>query len=445
MDHREYSLFLLIVLGTVVLAWAWWHRRAPRGSGAVPSTHPPRCWHPRTPDDCPWCRGAASPSGPCASTTSAVRPWTEVKSRRGAPKRRTTEGYACPAPRCAYYGITDERLHALIAYGAHGTHERIPDLRCQACGTKFSARYGTALYRLKTPAPRVAEVLSALAEGLDVAAAVRVFGYREATITAWLSRASQQAERLHHALVRDLWLPHVQLDEIRTRLRMRERVLWLWVAGDPLTKLIPVLHLGPRTQDAAHTVVHALRDRLAPGCVPVVTSDGLRLYYYALTAHFGQWVRTGRRRVWQVADTLLYGQVQKIYRRRRLVRVRYRMRCGTLAHLRATLQALGLSGRLTTAFVERVNLTLRQSVAALTRRTWSTARSAPRLLREAEWWRGYYHFVRPHRSLRVALPTAQERGGRRLPRRYRARTPAMAAGLTTRRWSVGEVLAFPSG
>jgi transposase InsO family protein len=116
-----------------------------------------------------------------------------------------------------------------------------------------------------------------------------------------------------------------------------------------------------------------------------------------------------------------------------------------LAHLRDTLQALGLSGRLTTAFVERVNLTLRQSVAGLTRRTWSTARSAPRLLRAVEWWRGYYHFVRPHRSLRLALPTPPERGGRRLPRRYRARTPAMAAGLTTRRWSVVEVLALPCG
>src|SRR5215213_7108384 len=80
-------------------------------------------------------------------------------------------------------------------------------------------------------------------------------------------------------------------------------------------------HLGPRTQASAHTVVHALRDRLAPDCVPVVTSDGLRLYYYALTAHFGQWVTAGRCRVWQVAETLVYGQVRKVYRRRRLVRV----------------------------------------------------------------------------------------------------------------------------
>jgi hypothetical protein len=82
-------------------------------------------------------------------------------------------------------------------------------------------------------------------------------------------------------------------------------------------------------------------------------------------------------------------------------------------------------------------------VAALTRRTWSTACSTPRLFGEVAWWRAYYHFVRPHRALRVALPTPQARGGGRQAQRYRVRAPAMAAGLTTRRWRVGEVLALP--
>jgi IS1 family transposase len=88
----------------------------------------------------------------------------------------------------------------------------------------------------------------------------------------------------------------VQLDEIRTRLRSRAQVVWLWVAIDPLSKIIPVLHLGPRTQDAAHATVHALCQTLAADCIPVFTSDGLNLYFYALTAHFGHWVAgVGRR------------------------------------------------------------------------------------------------------------------------------------------------------
>src|SRR5262245_27733768 len=154
----------------------------------------------------------------------------------------------------------------------------------------------TPLYRLKTASDRVAEVLAALAEGLDVEAAARVFGHRPATITSWLTRAGAHSATLHEHWFRNLRLPHVQLDEIRTRLRSRAHTLWLWLAIDPLTKIVPVLHLGARTQAAAHATVHALHQRLTPGCIPVFTSDGLNLYSYALTAHFGQWVAgVGRR------------------------------------------------------------------------------------------------------------------------------------------------------
>lgn len=374
-----------------------------------------------------------------------MRPWAEVKSRRGAPKRIATQGFACPVPSCAYYGVTDARVHAVVGDGTHGQAERIQSFRCQACGATFSARQGTPLYRLKTPAHRVGEVLAALAEGLDVSAAERVFGHRRATIASWLLRAGSHGAALHARWFHDLQLPHLQLDEVRTRLRRRAQVLWLWVALDPLSKIVPVLHLGARSQDAAHAVVHALRRQLAPGCLPAFTSDGLNLYFYALTAHFGQWVagRGRQRRRWQVAAGLLYAQAKKTYRRRRLVRVTPTMRCGTRAALRQALATLGLSGRLNTAYVERVNLTLRHGIAALTRRTWATAQRTQHLTCHLEWWRAYYHFVRPHRALRVALVPPVARHGRGGVRRYRQRTPAMAAGLTDRPWTARELLLVP--
>jgi IS1 family transposase len=173
-------------------------------------------------------------------------------------------------------------------------------------------------------------------------------------------------------------------------------VTWLWLALDPATKLIPAVVLGPRTQQAAHTLVHALRAVLAAGCIPVVSTDGLRHYYYALTAHFGRWVRAGRRRRWVVDPALLHGQVHKRYQRRRLVRIHYQMASGTRRALQAALRLRGWSGKIQTAFVERVNLTARQSVAALTRRTWATAQTIAGLQRQVAWWRGYYHFVVRH-------------------------------------------------
>jgi hypothetical protein len=102
----------------------------------------------------------------------------------------------------------------------------------------------------------------ALAEGLDASAAERVFGYRQATITTWLTRAGEYAQTLHERSFCHLRLPHLQLDELRTRLRCSTHVLRLWLAIDPLTKILPALHLGPRTQNAAHIVIHSLRQLL---------------------------------------------------------------------------------------------------------------------------------------------------------------------------------------
>jgi IS1 family transposase len=444
-------VFLLVVCLLLSLArlrrLGWFPLRPSSSRGGAKCTTLHRLLKPRSPDDCSACRLASTPSSYGGPAPAPVRPWSEVKSRRGAPKHVNTEGFACPNQQCAYFGITDASIHALVGDGKHGRAEQIQTFRCQACRTTFTARRNTPLYRLKTPSQQVAIVLSALAEGLDASAAERVFGYRQATITTWLSRAGKHAHTLHERFFCHLHLPHLQLDELRTRLRSCSQVLWLWLVIDPCTKILPVLHLGPRTQNAAHTVIHSLRHILAPGCLPLFTSDGLNLYFYALTAHFGQWRDVGcrGRKVlrWQVAAGLIYGQVKKSYRRRKLVRVTHVMRLGTEDALTAALQGLGFSGRLNTAFIERVNLTVRHAIAALARRTWATAQQSPQLLVHLEWWRAYYHFVRPHASLRVKLVQPRERGGNLAAQRYRQRTPAMAAGRTNRRWTAREVLTCP--
>jgi transposase InsO family protein len=119
------------------------------------------------------------------------------------------------------------------------------------------------------------------------------------------------------------------------------------------------------------------------------------------------------------------------------------MRLGTEDALKAALQGLGFSGRLNTASIERAPLTVRHARAALARRSWATSQQAPQLLAHLEWWRAYYHFVRPHAALRVPLVQPQARGGNRLTQRYRQRTKAQAAGRTQRKWTAREVLSLP--
>jgi hypothetical protein len=71
-----------------------------------------RLLKPRTPLDCPACRHSSTFSSVVGPAPLYVRPWREVKSRRGAPKRVNTEGFACPNPQCPYFGITDALTHA---------------------------------------------------------------------------------------------------------------------------------------------------------------------------------------------------------------------------------------------------------------------------------------------------------------------------------------------
>src|SRR5262249_43954275 len=107
------------------------------------------------------------------------------------------------------------RSTRLFGDGKHGHGERIQTFRGPACHNTFSARLHTPLYRLKTPSHHVAMVLSGLAEGLDPSAAERVFGFRQATITTWLSRAGEHAQALHERSFCHLHLPYLQLDELR--------------------------------------------------------------------------------------------------------------------------------------------------------------------------------------------------------------------------------------
>jgi hypothetical protein len=52
-------------------------------------------------------------------------------------------------------------------------------------------------------------------------------------------------------------------------------------------------------------------------------------------------------------------------------------------------------------------------------------------------------FVRFYESLQVELAMPTRPKGKHHPRRHCRRTPAMAAGLTLRRWTVKELLSYP--
>ena len=128
-----------------------------------------------------------------------------------------------------------------------------------------------------------------LALGVDASALEEVFGVHEITIRTWLCRSGMQGKKLHERFMAELELIHVQLVELWANVKNSGQDMWLWTAIDVKTKLLPVLQVGGRNQEMAYAVVHELKSRLAAGCVPVFSTDGLKHYFYALTAHFGRW------------------------------------------------------------------------------------------------------------------------------------------------------------
>jgi len=394
-----------------------------------------RQWHPKTPEDCPHC--CAGIKMQVARINHHVTPWSQRKGKGGAKKEFDTRGFACLNVHCDYFGITNPAIHALIKDCMRGKDGDILQLKCQCCKKRFSSRKGTPLYHLKKKAGDVEMVLWFMAEGVDLSVMVRYTGYSDATLARWLTRAGQHSTHLHDLLFRGLIMPLVQMDELYARVRGAASGRWLWMVIDPVSKALPSMHLGGRKAEDGHALVHDFAQRLDPDCVPAVTTDGFRPYFATLTAHFGKWFRPARARKdhWQVDPRLLHGQLIKRREHRKLTFTITRMRWGKRSDLYQVLEAQGFARNIQTAFIERLNLTIRQGVSLLTRKTWSLAQSDEHLLLHVQWWRAYYHLVREHESLRIPLPGYK--------RKHQARTPAMALGLTDHVWTVGELLRLP--
>jgi hypothetical protein len=137
---------------------------------------------------------------------------------------------------------------------------------------------------------------------------------------------------------------------------------------------------------------------------------------------------------------LLYAQVVKTIRRRRLVRMHYRVVFGTLEVVEQVLAPRGW--HINTVFVERINLTIRQHVAAVGRRVSTLCKGEDGLQQQLSMLHCYYNFCLPHTSLRRPLPQLELTNGSGSATQWQPHTPAMAAGLTDHVWSVREMLLF---
>jgi IS1 family transposase len=332
-------------------------------------------------------------------------------------------------------------------------------LHCTSCGGYVFETHGTIFYGKRVSVELIVRVIACLAEGLGIRGTARVFEVDPNTVLQWLVEAAGQLQTFSQHFLHDVEVRQVQLDELFALLsavkdgkvseaeaieRLERSPQWVWAAMDPESKLLLAIDVGDRTLAMAHRLIHHVAQLLAPDCAPLFLTDGFREYMTALLTHYGYWVQPARQRAqgpapqprWMPQPQLLYGQVVKTVRRRRLVQVRHRVVFGTLEAVQQVLAACGW--QINTAFIERLNLSMRQHVAAVGRRVSTLCKGEEGLRQQLALYHTYYNFCLPHTSLRLPLPQPEATHG--TAKRWQPRTPAMAAGLTDHVWTLRAVL-----
>ncbi len=269
---------------------------------------------------------------------------------------------------------------------------------------------GTAYSGLRCTRREFDQVASLRVEGVSISATARVTGHSRNTIARWLERASRAAERFNQQMLRDFEIVELQADELYTFIGSKSRPMWVFATIEVCSRLWASSLVGHRSYRSTKAVLNdvILRGRLVG--FPLIATDGFEYYFSVIVRLIGH--------------ACVYGQVLKTRRNNRVVRVERRVKIGTARRLKDALLESEDSENLNTSFVERLNLTIRQGSAYLRRRSPCHARCEDQLREHVELLRCHYNFVRPHRALKF---------GREV------RTPAMQAGLVTKRLSFSDI------
>ena len=365
----------------------------------------------------------------------------------------------CRHRRCSRYGQTGSQAQLQLA----GWHRGARRFKCLACGHWVSARTGTAYAGIRTSAPTFRQGVRQLAEGTSVRAVARNIECDKDTVRLWLPRVGRHSRRLLDYFFRHLHLTECQLDELWTFVYKKEKHLtaleklaghygdaWVWIAFDPVHKLVPTWRVGKRTLGDAKKFVKSLKSK-HDSHLPFFTSDDLPQYADALLEVYGETytpLRQGTRGRLPLPrkrppPDLCYAVVVKEREGHRLVRVTTRLVYGTEAQLLDFLHASPVSATINTYGVERNNLTVRQHSRRLGRKVNAFSKKRSYLKHQLALAFAYYHFCCPHRGLRQKLehpiPTKNGHGS---PKKWRPVTPAMAAGFTDHVWTIDELLSF---
>jgi IS1 family transposase len=246
----------------------------------------------------------------------------------------------------------------------------------------------------------------------------RMTGVAKGTILRLLADVGGACLTYHNATVRNVQANRIQVDEIWSFCYCKQKQVtegiaesrvagdvWTWVAIEAQSKLVISYLVGKRDADCATEFIQDVANRITNRVQ--LTSDGHKVYLNAVIDTF--------------ADEIDYAQLIKVYGSDRSAEARY-----SPAAFLATekIRVLGDPDpkHISTSYVERQNLTMRMNMRRFTRLTNAFSKKIENHIHSVALFYMHYNFVRIHQALRV--------------------TPAMAAGVTGKLWSIADIVAM---
>jgi len=267
----------------------------------------------------------------------------------------------------------------------------------------------------RTPLVRRTQIINCLVEGNSIRSTERMTDTHRDTICRLLVEVGEGCAKIMDERMRDLSCRRVQVDEIWTYVQKKQRYVtrqddprrvgdqWIFVALDPDTKLVPAYRVGKRRRPDAVAFMTDLSERLANRVQ--LSSDALNTYVDAVERAFGANVD--------------YGQAVKFYEAEPIGPGRYSPP-KVVAAEKTVIVGNPDQDHISTSLVERNNLTMRMSMRRLTRLTNAFSKKVENLRAATALHFAYYNFARVHKTLRMS--------------------PAMAAGVENRLWSLEELV-----
>jgi IS1 family transposase len=265
---------------------------------------------------------------------------------------------------------------------------------------------------------RRAAVVAALVEGNSMRSTVRMTGVAKNTVAKLLVELGAACARYQDETLRELSCKRLELDELWGFCYSKQKNIpadkagqfgygdvWTFIAIDANTKLCPSFLVGSRDGGSATHFCQDLASRMA-GRVQL-TTDGHAMYLEAVEAGFG--------------GDVDYAMLQKIYASPSVEGQKRYSPAECIGCKRLTIQGRPEGRHISTSYIERQNLTVRMSMRRFTRLTNAFSKKVENLAAAVAIHFMHYNFCRPHLTLK-------------------GRTPAQAAGVTSRRWTVEDMI-----